>query len=1004
MRWQVAAFALALLPSPGAAQIDVTSNAPAEWRAFRDAHPYHVQTIALGRVQPDGSRLLVITEPPPGVTRARIVDVDSSLLANAQTYRQRVGFDGWVKDVVVSLPALSAPALNELVARLHLRLFGTTYRASAPLLAAIPPAAYVAPGADVSIRADELQQWLFGSRPQLFAAERGKAGSALSELLEHGSTGVYYGNADVVAWIFPRTCDLTGQRVNVRRFAIDSDLLLGAVADARSVAIIARARRASLDVLPPLRAETILLLASVPTDHLAQSYERTFALAGRLTDERDWAPIYLSSMLLDSEYGSLLNLTDQLLKSWSEFGSVKYVNFLYPVPPSYPFPKPLHEFIQSNQVTFNWNTAGAGYTVADRGRTVYALNRTGALPVSYFAGDEGKQDARTLSAETRAYAHFASLTDPNLVRVVQYAALYQIFRAFRPVQAAEPLPATNPLDSLRDVERLVVRRIRTLDSTELQLTPSDSDFRHTYLRARARLDSLQSYGDTAGDLVIDQLLLPRDRQRMLRDDNERMRLFVAGLTGRPITRADSIKLLVWRTADAIRFLSPAFAGRQGRTLAASRYVRAARRPEQGWIQTASIVLSWPTPEYVNLEGGHNLDATVTRFRASNALARGEVHVVREGGETVILAHPADIARHTQRLRSIAGNVTPSEIEHLLKAGGGAPPPPPRTALAALGDWPERPPHGEWTNGSAIVDRSARVGFSEGATRALTAEERAAVAAAARAREPYFSLTRRADGSYEILIGDGNEVTNAYSMTAAIEAVARKSAISVDGELPRVHLYGFSEEDASIFMRNVEWTLNEEGLAESRLASGGANGGGGGRGGRGGPGEPAEPIDNGGGSRRGGERNRGEPPGGGGRRVEFTWRPKSDAEFIEQMHKEADLSKARVRRLGSVTDLQSRSGYVYEVTVPNKSPLRSSFRTRITTWFKSAARSTQFATDKIGELFGRSITAADPAAAMEAELRAAGGDVHEVRMEYLKMRIVLHTTPRDHGSVRADVAE
>ena len=36
--------------------------------------------------------------------------------------------------------------------------------------------------------------------------------------------------------------------------------------------------------------------------------------------------------------------------------------------------------------------------------------------------------------------------------------------------------------------------------------------------------------------------------------------------------------------------------------------------------------------------------------------------------------------------------------------------------------------------------------------------------------------------------------------------------------------------------------------------------------------------------------------------------------------------------------------------------------------------------------------------------AAGGAVREVSMEYLKMRIVLHTTPRNHGSVRTDVAE
>jgi hypothetical protein len=100
----------------------------------------------------------------------------------------------------------------------------------------------------------------------------------------------------------------------------------------------------------------------------------------------------------------------------------------------------------------------------------------------------------------------------------------------------------------------------------------------------------------------------------------------------------------------------------------------------------------------------------------------------------------------------------------------------------------------------------------------------------------------------------------------------------------------------------------------------------------------------------------------------------------------------------------RTGYVYEVSVPNKQPLRSSFRTRITTWFSSAAHSTRFAADKIGELFGRAMAAPDPAAIIEAELRAAGGDVHEVSMEYMNLGIVFHIRPRDHGSVCTDVAE
>ena len=76
-------------------------------------------------------------------------------------------------------------------------------------------------------------------------------------------------------------------------------------------------------MLPPLRVETILQLAAVGQDELSQSYERRNIISGRYDEKHDWAPIYLSAALLDTEYGSLLNITDQLLKSWSMGGQVR---------------------------------------------------------------------------------------------------------------------------------------------------------------------------------------------------------------------------------------------------------------------------------------------------------------------------------------------------------------------------------------------------------------------------------------------------------------------------------------------------------------------------------------------------------------------------------------------------------------------------------------------------------------------------------------------------------
>ena len=160
----------------------------------------------------------------------------------------------------------------------------------------------------------------------------------------------------LVAWSLPRGARLDGHRARARQFAVDSDLILGAVATKEQVAILGRERlTTSVRLLPPLRVETLEMLAAAGTGHLAQSYERTRVFAGRFDDKRDWAPIYLSPELLDTEYGSLLNITDQMLKSWSSNGMIKYEAFHYPDPATWPFPKPAINYLGTSELTFNWS-------------------------------------------------------------------------------------------------------------------------------------------------------------------------------------------------------------------------------------------------------------------------------------------------------------------------------------------------------------------------------------------------------------------------------------------------------------------------------------------------------------------------------------------------------------------------------------------------------------------------------------------------------------------------
>ena len=157
----------------------------------------------------------------------------------------------------------------------------------------------------------------------------------------------------------------------------------------------------------------------------------------------DWAPIYLSPALINTEFGALLNITDQMLKSWSQSGQVEYLYFDYPYKPNtFPFSgKPLSEVVfeqtGSKQVLFNWNTTGLGSIISGN-PSIFIPTQTGALPVTYGSelDQEGKlQTGHLKEYEEEAYRYFANLQDPNLSTVAQYTLLYQLMLAAAPLEA-----------------------------------------------------------------------------------------------------------------------------------------------------------------------------------------------------------------------------------------------------------------------------------------------------------------------------------------------------------------------------------------------------------------------------------------------------------------------------------------------------------------------------------------------------------------------------------------
>ena len=172
--------------------------------------------------------------------------------------------------------------------------------------------------------------------------------------------------------------------------------------------------------------ETVLLVASISSKELSQSLDINDCMAGKMGNGRDWCPTYLSRELENTELGHLLTITDVLLKDWSENGTIQEACYKYPSPGRFPFDRPLFKKLGLNELVYNWNTANTMYAIDLPEYTIYTLNRTGALPVSYF---HSQSSGTSVGAqyERQAGNYFANCGNTDIARVVQYVALYQLF-------------------------------------------------------------------------------------------------------------------------------------------------------------------------------------------------------------------------------------------------------------------------------------------------------------------------------------------------------------------------------------------------------------------------------------------------------------------------------------------------------------------------------------------------------------------------------------------------
>ncbi|GHU85258.1 hypothetical protein FACS1894153_0140 [Bacteroidia bacterium] len=395
----------------------------------------------------DSSRMFIISEPPPFVEIDTLVNLFKKFNITLSTQTRRIGIDGFGKDIIVVIANATTENIENLAKNISKYFYQTDYKIPIlPISEENKKIYFSKNNLNVSVTLDEIDEW-FLSGEERFIVKNDSF--SISQILSQKKYGTFFSEKPgFVIWVFPKkdtsqsatstlqTSENTNtsqqnheENINIehlRQFTLDADLILGAISDSVSLAIIGRERETNLNEMPPLRIETILLLASITDKELSQSLDLNDMLAGKMENGEDWSPTYLSKELENTEFGHLLTITDILLKDWSESGTIKEAYYRYPEPGYYPFDKPLFNKLGLNELVYNWNTANTMYAIDIDNKTLYSVDRTGSLPVSYFNSQNSHQSIGN-TYENRAYNYFSNMNCCDLARVVQYVALYQIF-------------------------------------------------------------------------------------------------------------------------------------------------------------------------------------------------------------------------------------------------------------------------------------------------------------------------------------------------------------------------------------------------------------------------------------------------------------------------------------------------------------------------------------------------------------------------------------------------
>lgn len=442
------------------------------WAKFRQTHPYTYQTLGLKQV--GNASVIIISEPSPDVSEEDFTTLFNHYNGRMTVKQHKLGYDGWVKDVVGYLD-LNEDLMKQFTSDLFSLLYSTDYKSSTYFIDVIDYPSSLeeklsVSGSDDAFKIDSILLLNYRNLdssservdfvPYKYKLNQSFSATDIVAAFEYQvqfktltgpcSLRFLMANYDqklsdcvfesvkpgYVVWLIPHPSNWNDSidfyslfKASARQFALDTDMIIGAVGNKRGMlAIIGRERTIPVTICPPLRTETILLMAQ--TNFL--DIEQAFVPDSTAVDVngKHLSSIFMTDQLKNTEYGHLLIMTDQILKSWIENNYNQDCDYNLPAPSFFPFSNGLSNELQNTEVNCFWELDNlTSIFHSSDSTTFYSINQIGSLPVSFETENSIETDILN-EAEKQASLYFANLNQPELFRTAQYTALCQIFYDF----------------------------------------------------------------------------------------------------------------------------------------------------------------------------------------------------------------------------------------------------------------------------------------------------------------------------------------------------------------------------------------------------------------------------------------------------------------------------------------------------------------------------------------------------------------------------------------------